>query len=140
MTTTTSLLLAAAAACFGAQLVAANHNNGNGNDNNQAPVFVSVDTSGMEPGWSFAAYRWSSSTGLEIPGTRKTGVVSATDFNSGWNEPPPALYGFGTEHDYLAIVWTGFLKITVEGVYRFELGSDDGSRLYIDGREVSDAP
>ncbi|MFO0867637.1 MAG: c-type cytochrome [Pirellulales bacterium] len=38
--------------------------------------------------------------------------------------------------DQFALRFTGYVQIARPGVYQFHLGSDDGSRLLIDGREV----
>jgi len=38
--------------------------------------------------------------------------------------------------DEFGIEYTGFIKIPVKGLYRFYTYSDDGSKLYIDGKEV----
>ncbi|QDU62214.1 Cytochrome c [Planctomycetes bacterium Pan216] len=40
--------------------------------------------------------------------------------------------------DHFAIQFEGFLPIREKGSYRFHLGSDDGSRLFIDGQIVID--
>ncbi|MEI7729924.1 MAG: PA14 domain-containing protein [Verrucomicrobiota bacterium] len=45
----------------------------------------------------------------------------------------------GTElKDHFSIRWDGFLRVPTDGKYTFFLESDDGSRLFIDGRQVVD--
>lgn len=100
--------------------------------------FVNVPTSGLEPGWQFQAYEFDRRNNFaEISGTRKTGVVASPEFFVGSNAAP-AVYGLGATRDFIMIKWSGFLRITLTGTYNFELGSDDGSMLYIDGLLVSD--
>jgi hypothetical protein len=40
--------------------------------------------------------------------------------------------------DFFYIKWTGNIKIPSEGVYTFFLESDDGSRMFIDGKQIID--
>jgi len=40
--------------------------------------------------------------------------------------------------DHFYIRWTGQLRVPKEGTYTFFLESDDGSRLFIDGKQVVD--
>jgi hypothetical protein len=40
--------------------------------------------------------------------------------------------------EHFAARWTGSIDVPRDGVYRFRMGSDDGSRLAIDGRPVVD--
>ncbi len=40
------------------------------------------------------------------------------------------------QDDYFGIVFTGWITLPVKGEYRFYLGSDDGSRLLVDGKEM----
>jgi hypothetical protein len=99
--------------------------------------FVNVPISGLEPGWQFQAYDFDRSNNFaEISGTRKTGVVASPEFFVNGNSPP-AVYGLGSSKDYIMIKWSGFLRIILSGTYKFELGSDDGSLLYVDGLLVS---
>jgi NAD-dependent dihydropyrimidine dehydrogenase PreA subunit len=37
---------------------------------------------------------------------------------------------------YFAISYNGYFRVTQDGLYKFRLASDDGSVLYIDGREI----
>jgi len=41
--------------------------------------------------------------------------------------------GFGAS-DNFAVRWTGVIQVSKPGKYRFRLGSDDGSKLYVGGR------
>lgn len=38
--------------------------------------------------------------------------------------------------DHFAVVWEGDLKVASKGRYRFRLNSDDGSRVFVNGKEV----
>jgi hypothetical protein len=40
--------------------------------------------------------------------------------------------------DFFYIRWTGMIRVPADGKYTFSLDSDDGSRLFIDGRQVVD--
>ncbi|HEY0158556.1 MAG TPA: CARDB domain-containing protein [Thermoanaerobaculia bacterium] len=42
----------------------------------------------------------------------------------------------GVQRDFFVVVWTGVVYAPVTGTYQFELGSDDGSWLSIDGVEL----
>ena len=46
------------------------------------------------------------------------------------------VYAGGNRRDNYGLVFKGFLKIGKTGKYRFHCGSDDGSRLLIDGEEL----
>ncbi|MHC4830441.1 MAG: PA14 domain-containing protein, partial [Planctomycetota bacterium] len=47
-------------------------------------------------------------------------------------------FGFPFLARNLRVRWSGFLRVNEEGTYAFLLGSDDGSRLTIDGQRVID--
>lgn len=61
-----------------------------------------------------------------------TRIDSLVDFN--WDNIPPA----GLPHDNYSIRWEGSVKVRQGGKYAFIVSSDDGSRLWVDGREVID--
>ena len=44
----------------------------------------------------------------------------------------------GPREEYVALRYTGYLTVPEDAVYRFYLASDDGSRLWLDGRPVVD--
>ena len=48
--------------------------------------------------------------------------------------------GFGDLQwkEYFAVVWTGVLRVPKQGSYTLYLKSDDGSKLFLDGKEVID--
>jgi hypothetical protein len=80
-----------------------------------------------EPGLSFAHYRLGSLSRLPDFNTlspSETGVVPTVSV---------ARYA-GT--DYFGVVLSGSIRVDAEGRYDFELGSDDGSKLEIDGQLV----
>jgi hypothetical protein len=45
---------------------------------------------------------------------------------------------FASRSDFFAVEYNGFLQAAGNGEYTFTLGSDDGSRLLIDGKPVVD--
>ena len=50
----------------------------------------------------------------------------------------PAVDVHGGRRDDYALVFTGFVEVPADGVWRFGATSDDGSRVWIDGRLVVD--
>jgi hypothetical protein len=56
----------------------------------------------------------------------RTSVVSAIDLR-----PSPRT-------EYFGLRFRGFVRVPETGVYGFRIGSDDGSRLVIDGRTIAD--
>lgn len=56
-------------------------------------------------------------------------AVSIPETIAAWRTAPPAVF---------AVRWRGFVAVRQAGTYEFATTSDDGSRLWIDGREVVD--
>jgi PA14 domain-containing protein len=48
--------------------------------------------------------------------------------------------GFGALQwkEYFAVIWTGVLRVPKDGSYTLYLKSDDGSKLFLDGKELID--
>lgn len=51
-----------------------------------------------------------------------------------WDSPAPGVPG-----EFFAILWWGFVEVDRPGYYRFYVVTDDGSRVWIDGKLVIDA-
>ncbi len=86
-----------------------------------------VDPGKAEPGLLFAHYRLGSLSRLPDFNTlspSETGIV------------PSVSVSRYARTDYFGVVLTGSIRIDVAGRYDFELGSDDGSKLEIDGQLV----
>jgi alpha-D-xyloside xylohydrolase len=76
-------------------------------------------------------------TGQYYRGTNFDTLVAArtnasVDFD--WSQTPPP----GLPHDYYSVRWDGYVKARQGGKYTFITSSDDGVRLWIDGRRVID--
>jgi hypothetical protein len=61
-------------------------------------------------------------------------VVKTIDVDAGDGEWPDS----GGLSDQFAVRWTGVLKVEKDGKYKFYTESDDGSRLFVDGKQVVD--
>ena len=72
--------------------------------------------------------------GQDYAGTPKLARVDST-VNFHWELAAPAP---GLPEDHFAIRWTGKLKPSKTGLYALGLRSDDGSRLYLDGKLIVD--
>ncbi len=55
------------------------------------------------------------------------------DINFDWSKAPPAP---GAPRENFQARWTGFLKAPDAGLYLLQVASDDGMRLYLDGKAV----
>lgn len=106
--------------------------------NNPAATQVSVDAEdrqpeGLEdengtPGGLTARYY----IGRNFETLVSTTKDAAIDFD--WSSTPPP----GLPHDDYSVRWTGFIRPERSATYRFKTVSDDGVRLWIDGRQVID--
>lgn len=81
------------------------------------------------PNMRYALYRgnWDRVPDFDALQPEQTGECAALDL------------GVADSDREFGIRFDGFLRIEREGEYRFHLGSDDGSLLYIDGRKVADS-
>lgn len=61
-----------------------------------------------------------------------------TENGNPWPTPPVADTNGSSAHEHFFARFYGLIDIPSSGVYRFYLSSDDGSKLLIDGEEVSD--
>ena len=74
-------------------------------------------------------------TNLNFKGTPfYKGIDSTINFN--WNKNPFHLPEVTV--DSFSVRWTGFIVAPQTGIYRLALSSDDGSKLYINGKQVID--
>ncbi len=71
--------------------------------------------------------------GRDLKGTAVK--VQETDVDHDWSQAP--LPGFTTK-DY-SIRWTGTVKVKKSGPYQFQAASDDGCRLWVDGKKLIDS-
>jgi beta-glucosidase len=72
--------------------------------------------------------------GQDYAGTPKLARVDST-VNFHWELAAPAP---GLPEDHFSIRWTGKLKPAKSGLYALGIRSDDGSRLYLDGKLIVD--
>ncbi len=87
-----------------------------------------ADVSGLAAGVKFAYYEgdWNVLPDFTKLKPVKEGVASVFDI-SPRNQP-----------EYFGLVFNGFLKVPENGVYSLSIDSDDGSRLFVDGRLIAD--
>ncbi|MCC7423379.1 MAG: c-type cytochrome [Planctomycetaceae bacterium] len=81
----------------------------------------------VEPNTKYAYYEGNFPTVPDFTSMKPKATGTASGFDLGVS-PRPGEYGLRFE---------GFLQIAKEGDYQFHLGSDDGSRLTIDGKQVA---
>lgn len=79
-----------------------------------------------KPGGLTASYY----RGMNFDTLVSTRTDSQVNFN--WDQTPP----LGLPHDYYSVRWEGYVKVQRGGKYDFIVSSDDGSRLWVDGKEV----
>lgn len=94
----------------------------------KVPMREAVAVDGAKPGLQFAVYPGQYDKLPDFATLRPKETRSVRDLD---------LKSTGMEDDYAA-VFDGLISIPTDGVYRFTLGSDDGSRLWIDGHLLVD--
>lgn len=72
-------------------------------------------------------------TGRDFKDLVASRTDASVDFD--WSKKPPP----GLSHDNYCVRWTGYLNPARTGVYTFKTVSDDGVRLWVDGRQLIDA-
>src|SRR5947199_345334 len=74
--------------------------------------------------------------------TQRRGMPVGTIYTTSLNVPPQdfdkGFPGVTNRFEWFAIVYTGRIWVSIPGLYRFHLLSDDGSRLLVDGKRVLD--
>ncbi|WP_434731608.1 PA14 domain-containing protein [Thermogladius sp. KZ2Tp1] len=97
---------------------------------------IKVKKRGLIPGLKAFFYTWSG----EAPPQDTSGLTpvaaavhSGVDF-TWWDSPTR-----GVPPEFFMVEWRGFLRVDEPGSYRFYVVTDDGSRLYLDGKLLIDA-
>jgi 3',5'-cyclic AMP phosphodiesterase CpdA len=95
-------------------------------DDTDIEYLPSKDVNDLKPGLKYDYYegRFKSTSQIEYAGILKTGTLKNISLE------PAAV------KDSFALVFHAWIKIPVKSVYRFYIYSDDGSSLFIDGKEV----
>lgn len=97
------------------------------------PSFVATRSyAAVDRGVNGVAYRYYEGTWRAIPDF-DTVAVAGRGIAYGFT-----LGEFAYRDDFFAVEYSGFLRVTRNGEYTFTLGSDDGSRLLVDGKPVVD--
>jgi hexosaminidase len=89
---------------------------------------VPLTDAGLAPGLTLDVYegKWARLPDFSSLTPRASGSTNAVSLDG------------RTRDDEFGLRFSGFVKISVEGVYRFRLGSDDGSRFVLAGATVVD--
>ncbi|MEM9064770.1 MAG: glycoside hydrolase family 3 C-terminal domain-containing protein [Planctomycetota bacterium] len=93
-----------------------------------ASALISADPGSGVPAWRGEYY-----PNLEFEGKPVVRYDSTVDFDLGDRGGLT-----GIERTNFSVRWTGTISVPVSGNYTFRLGSDDGTRLYVDGERVID--
>ncbi len=89
---------------------------------------AAVDVKNVKPGLMYNYYEgdWDQLPDFDKLTAVKSGAIANFDFSP------------RTEAEHFGFVYQGLVKISVSGVYSFFIGSDDGSRLYLDDQLLID--
>lgn len=88
----------------------------------------SEDGKELKPGLAYQSYEgahWSVLPDFHKLTPAKTGIVPGLDL------------GVRSRPEYSGMVFSGFMKVPADGIYRFHLTSDDGARLYVGDPSVT---
>lgn len=105
----------------------------NGNYSWVASNYLSTKVSSGEAAVQFKLYK--NYTAQQLPDFTKFGRADAVGYVS---EISLVELPVDVSEDHYAAIFSSNLKITQDGLYRFRLSSDDGSRLIIDDKRVID--
>ena len=72
----------------------------------------------------------------DIPAEKKP-TLKLVDKTLNWDSTSEEL-GSSKLSDHFYVRWTGMLRVPKDGKYKFYLESDDGSRLFIDNKQIID--
>ncbi len=100
-----------------------------------APAAVRAQDDVLRPAQSDPAWQGEYFTNPTLSGAPAL-VRADADINFRWGNAAPAA---DFPSDRFSVRWTRYIYFPNDGVYRFSLASDDGSRLFIDDQMVIDA-
>lgn len=72
-------------------------------------------------------------TDINLTNLKVTQIDTKVDFNWGYDSPDPLI-----ESDDFSVRWTGFVQSEISGYYKFYTDSNDGVRLWVDGKKIID--
>ena len=94
------------------------------------PVAEMANPDGKSPGLRYEVFRGEPNTLADLPRLESAGQGTAEGLDLAKLE--------GVRAENYAVIFKGYLEIPEAGVYHLILGSDDGSRLFLDDRMIVD--
>jgi S1-C subfamily serine protease len=94
------------------------------------PIAETASQDGKSPGLRYEVYHGEPNSLADLHRLKSAGKGTAEGLDLARLE--------GTREEKYAVIFTGYLEIPEAGVYHLILGSDDGSRLFLDDRMVVD--